>query len=182
MMCRTTGNISRCKRVRAFILTQKDPAEVCHPVPNQPPSTESWSSCIGSGFPSIGLLAPKFAVTPMQCPAPHRERGRRTWKVNGRMRDGRICRSALRSSLAVRARRCRARRASLHRVLRRGNPQQEHPDGLTGPRPLLTSCAGNDLQCTGRNQPSRISWAMRRTSLRSVLTGIAFPAKAYEHY
>ena len=40
------------------------------------------------------------------------------------------------------------------------------------------SCAGNDLQCTGRNQPSRISWAMPRTSLRSVLTGIALPAKA----
>jgi hypothetical protein len=41
-----------------------------------------------------------------------------------------------------------------------------------------TSCAGNDLQCTGRNQPSRISWAMLRASLRSVLTGIPLPAKA----
>ena len=41
-----------------------------------------------------------------------------------------------------------------------------------------TSCAGNGFQCTGRNQPSRISWAMPRTSLRSVLTGIALPAKA----
>jgi hypothetical protein len=40
------------------------------------------------------------------------------------------------------------------------------------------SYAGNDLQCTGRNQPSRISWAMRRTPLRSALTGIALPAKA----
>src|SRR6267378_4687977 len=27
-----------------------------------------------------------------------------------------------------------------------------------------TSCAGSDLQCTGRNQPSRISWAMPRAS------------------
>jgi hypothetical protein len=39
------------------------------------------------------------------------------------------------------------------------------------------SCAGRDLQCTGRNQLSRICWAMPRTSLRSVLTGIALPAK-----
>jgi hypothetical protein len=28
------------------------------------------------------------------------------------------------------------------------------------------------LQCTGRNQPSRISCAMPRASLRSVFTGI----------
>jgi hypothetical protein len=31
----------------------------------------------------------------------------------------------------------RARRAPRHRVLRRDDPQQEHPHGLTGPRPLL---------------------------------------------
>jgi hypothetical protein len=39
-----------------------------------------------------------------------------------------------------------------------------------------TSCAGTDLQCTGLNQPNRISWAMPRKSLRSVLTGIALKA------
>ena len=38
------------------------------------------------------------------------------------------------------------------------------------------SCAGSDLQCTGRNQPSRISCAMPRASLRSVFTGIALKA------
>ena len=36
-----------------------------------------------------------------------------------------------------------------------------------------TSCAGGDLQCTGRNQPIRSSWAMPRASLRSVFTTIA---------
>ena len=36
-----------------------------------------------------------------------------------------------------------------------------------------TSCAGGDLQCTGRNQPIRSSWAMPRASLRSVLTIMA---------
>ena len=35
------------------------------------------------------------------------------------------------------------------------------------------SCAGGDLQCTGRYQPIRSSWAMPRASLRSVLTTIA---------
>ena len=38
------------------------------------------------------------------------------------------------------------------------------------------SCASIDLQCTGRNQPSRISWAIPRASLRSVFTGIALKA------
>jgi hypothetical protein len=33
-----------------------------------------------------------------------------------------------------------------------------------------------DLQCTGRNQPSRISWAILRASLRSDFTGIALKA------
>ena len=36
-----------------------------------------------------------------------------------------------------------------------------------------TSWAGGDLQCTGRNQPIRSSWAMPRASLRSVFTTIA---------
>jgi len=35
---------------------------------------------------------------------------------------------------------------------------------------------GADLQCTGRNQPSRSSWAMPRASFRSVFTGIALKA------
>jgi len=35
------------------------------------------------------------------------------------------------------------------------------------------SCASADLQCTGRNHPSRISCAIPRASLRSVFTGIA---------
>jgi hypothetical protein len=39
-----------------------------------------------------------------------------------------------------------------------------------------TSCAGSDLQCTLRNQPSRISWAMPQASFRSVFTGIALKA------
>ena len=38
------------------------------------------------------------------------------------------------------------------------------------------SCAAIDLQCTGRNQPSRISWAIPRASLRSDFTGIALNA------
>ena len=38
------------------------------------------------------------------------------------------------------------------------------------------SCAAIDLQCTGRNQPSRISCAIPRASLRSLLTGIALKA------
>ena len=38
------------------------------------------------------------------------------------------------------------------------------------------SCALIDLQCTGRNQPSRISCAMLRASLRSDFTGIALKA------
>ena len=39
-----------------------------------------------------------------------------------------------------------------------------------------SSCAGSDLQCTERNQPSRISCAIPRASLRSVFTGIALKA------
>jgi len=38
------------------------------------------------------------------------------------------------------------------------------------------SCAAIDLQCTGRNQPSRISWAIPRASLRSVFTCIVLSA------
>ena len=38
------------------------------------------------------------------------------------------------------------------------------------------SCAEIDLQCTGRNQPIRISSAMPRASLRSVFTGIVLNA------
>jgi hypothetical protein len=47
---------------------------------------------------------------------------------------------------------------------------------LAAQTPLKTvdggGCAAIDLQCTGRNQPSRISCAMPRASLRSVFTGI----------
>ncbi len=39
-----------------------------------------------------------------------------------------------------------------------------------------SSCAPIDLQCTGRNQPSRINCAMPRASLRSLFTGIAAKA------
>src|ERR1700675_5155671 len=38
---------------------------------------------------------------------------------------------------------------------------------------VRVSCASIDLQCTGRNQPSRISCAIPRASLRSDFTGIA---------
>jgi hypothetical protein len=38
------------------------------------------------------------------------------------------------------------------------------------------SCAPIDLQCTGRNQPSRISCAIPRASLRSDFTGMALNA------
>jgi hypothetical protein len=43
-------------------------------------------------------------------------------------------------------------------------------------RSARTSCTGSDLQCTGRNQPSRISWAIPRASFLSVLTGMALKA------
>ena len=41
------------------------------------------------------------------------------------------------------------------------------------PSTARAPCAAIDLQCTGRNQPSRISCAIPRASLRSFLTGIA---------
>ncbi len=43
-------------------------------------------------------------------------------------------------------------------------------------RTARTSCAASDLQCTGRNQPSRISWAMPRASFLSVFTGMVLKA------
>jgi hypothetical protein len=38
------------------------------------------------------------------------------------------------------------------------------------------SCAANDLQCTGLNQPRRINWAIPRASFLSVFTGMVLKA------
>ena len=42
------------------------------------------------------------------------------------------------------------------------------------------SCAAIDLQCTGRNQPSRISCTIPRASLRSLLTGIVSRSRQFD--
>ena len=49
-------------------------------------------------------------------------------------------------------------------------------NSLRAGRTARISCASIDLQCTGRNQPSRISCAIPRASLRSDFTGIALKA------
>ena len=70
----------------------------------------------------------------------------------------------LKSEAAQDDRRRRSSDAELHVVelaLQQLAPDQERPDLL---------CRG-DLQCTGRNQPMRSSWAMPRASLRSCVDG-----------
>jgi hypothetical protein len=49
-------------------------------------------------------------------------------------------------------------------------------DQLARAQKPRTSCVGSDLQCTGRNQPSRSSWVIPRASFLSVLTGMALKA------